>query len=97
MNDRMREIVRMLGIRPESRGLMYVSQVGRKQINIEDLNDDQCQLIIDAWESRNYIPLKMFRSMCVLEKTVKPDHVKGESNDAYSRRYAKNIINFLLM
>ena len=90
------EKLRLLRIDPSSRGVMYILDVleGRKMLS--DLNDDQVELIVDAWDSRAYIPEKKYKEMSetMKDKVVKPNNTENLPRESYNRLIAENIIKF---
>lgn len=90
------EKLRMLKIDPAHRGIMYITAVLEGRQSIDDLNDDQIQLIVDAWDSRNYIPEDLYKKMSKKDSNnvVKPENTEGLSREKYYRQVAANVIDF---
>ena len=86
------EKLRILRINPSCRGVLYISEVLEGKKKIEELNDDQVELIVVAWDSRKYVPHEIFKN---LKRKVKPEYKKKETREQYYRRFAENIIQYL--
>lgn len=95
MYYKMQETLRLLKINPACRGVMYIMEVLEGTKKIEDLNDDQIELIVDAWDSRAYIPEEIYQQLSGNGvDVVKPSNEKNLPREEYYREVAENVINF---
>ena len=99
-SNKLKEEMRCLGIKPQCRGMMYIQQVVEGNRNFKDLHSKEHELIVEAWESRYFIPGNVFNSMesanheNVIAVRVKPEKENNESVKQYNKRFSKNIIEF---
>lgn len=88
------EKLRMLRIDPAHRGIMYIQAVLEGRQKLKNLNDDQIQLIVDVWDSRNFIPEDVYKKMSKKGGIVKPENIENLPREEYYRQVAANVIEF---
>lgn len=88
------ELLRVFKIDPSCRGVKYITEVLEGKMEFDDLNDDQIELIVDAWDSRTFIPEEEYHRLSKKDGVVKPENVNNLPREEYNRQVARNVIEF---
>lgn len=92
-----KEQLRKLGISPEKHGIYYMEQMIDGKIKAQDLTDEQIAEVLDAWNSRYFVPNDMKEEV----DHVSPPFTKEEleqklvSQKNYDRTYVELIEKYL--
>lgn len=75
-------------------GLLLALYFGK--IKLEDLTDAQIEEIRYTWNSRKYIPKEKWEGLDNKDVYhVKPQHMTGETQEEFSRRYVARMLEYL--
>ena len=87
----MNEAIRMTGIDYTLVGAFILEKLINREIQEECLTSYEVKQIMQAWESRRYVPIAK------LDEAVKskPEHIQGETREEYNRRHIAKIVQIL--
>lgn len=87
----MNEALRCVGINFSRKGSNTLERLINGEITVSSLTSRDVDDVLDAWESRTYIPYQQ------LENAInsKPGHLEGETQEQYDRRHIERIVDIL--
>ena len=93
----MKEQLRMLGIDMGRPGTRLIEMLMDGQLKLEDLTDEDIDLILDAWDTRNFVPVhKMGSADKVSPQITEKDVKEGLYTEAERRRnYVEMIMRYI--
>ena len=91
MMDQAQFQLRRMGIRDNLAGVKILEEFIRNETKPEDLSQEQRQLVLEAWEGRNYVP---YNKKDFVDK-VRPDKNLDEHSEEYKKEYVELIYRYL--
>lgn len=94
------EKLRMLGIKMCMPGTLIMNQLLKGEITTEKLSEDEIDLVLDAWETRNFVPGNLVSNYPYKVDKVKPviskkEVLEGIYSEDYKRNYVEQIEKYL--
>lgn len=87
----MNEALRMVGINYTLEGALILERLIDDEMQENCLTSYQVKQIMQAWESRAYVPIAKLGEAV----RSKPQHLQGETKEQYNRRHISNIVQIL--
>lgn len=81
------EEMRFLGIDKNCKGVKVIFEIISGKRTSNTLTDIECQQITDAWNSRKFTPVSLYRRFKPLVETSEDDSCKHQN-------IARNVVNF---
>lgn len=93
----MKEELRCLGISMGMAGTGIMDMMIDGKITTSDLTDKQVQDVLDAWETRNYVPCKLIKKVDRVEPAITKKEIEAGtySQEEYNRNYVEMIEKYL--
>ncbi len=83
--------MRFLGINKSCRGVGIILEVLFGNKEFDNLTGKEYQEIVDAWDSRNFIPVSTYKRFTPVVKTPETRDITLEG---YNKKVSKNVILF---
>lgn len=87
----MNETLRCLGVKFDLRGSDLLEKLINREITVEELVTKDVEDVMEAWESRTYIPYHQLKNAI----NSKPGHLENETQEQYDRRHIERIVHIL--
>lgn len=87
----MQEEFRRLGLNGSFKGTNTLKELVSGSKELSDLSDREIEDVLEAWESRRYIPIGKLQ----MAISSKPGHVEGETDAEYNHRHVEKIVEIL--
>ncbi len=87
----MREGFRCIGLKCSLKGTKILEKLVTGKKELPNLSDREIDEILEAWESRKYVPINKADSAI----SSKPGHVEGETEMQYKRRHVAKIVDII--
>lgn len=93
----MREELRCLGISLGMPGVRLMELIMENRLNAEDLTDKQVREVLEAWDTRYYVPISMLKEATkVVGKFSKEELIEGKcTQEEYDRYYVIAIAQYI--
>lgn len=87
----MHEEFRCLGLKFSIKGVTILEKLVNGEAKLDDMSDAEVNDIIEAWDTRKYIPEKELKRAI----SSKPGHIDGETEEEYNRRHVAKIVDVI--
>lgn len=91
------ENLRLIGVKIGMNGTALMEKMILGEITTQDLSQDQIKEVLAAWDTRNYVPVKLLDTVDKVQPAITKEEVeRGDySEQDYQKNYVENIEKYL--
>lgn len=93
----MNQQLRNIGITMGLTGTGIMEKMIRKEIKTTELSDEQVKYVLEAWDTRNYVPANYIGNVDIVKPVITKEEVANGyyTQKEYDRNYVEMIEKFL--
>lgn len=93
----MLEQLRLIGLEMGMTGTGIIEKIMKGELSTDDLNYEQVQQVLSAWDTRNYVPIHKMNNVDKVRPLITKEEVADGtySQEEYDRNYVEMIGKYL--